>query len=301
MKPISHSHSNALKRQTFQLLTLFVLGLLGSCNWINPPEDVPAFVMLQEPRVCLDSTCTDIRPHGLKAAWVYREELPVPLGVFGTYSRFPLPDAEQKEIVLRAGVFENGISNFIKEYPFLQQLRYQSSGVKGKTDTLKADFRYLSDSLLSFPISENFEGQDLQLEPFSVVTDSTRIERSIESPYEGAYCGKIVLNSNRQLIQLQSTREFTLPGNGAEVWLEITTRGDVNVQAGLVSNQSGNVRVLNQNTILKNPDWTQLYLNFTPLASTYSNGTFRLWLKVEGEGKSGAVYIDRIRLIHFRQ
>jgi hypothetical protein len=134
-----------------------------------------------------------------------------------------------------------------------------------------------------------------------VVTDSTRIERSIESPYEGAYCGKIVLNSNRQLIQLQSTREFTLPGNGAEVWLEITTRGDVNVQAGLVSNQSGNVRVLNQNTILKNPDWTQLYLNFTPLVSTYSNGTFRLWLKVEGEGKSGAVYIDRIRLIHFRQ
>jgi hypothetical protein len=69
----------------------------------------------------------------------------------------------------------------------------------------------------------------------------------------------------------------------------------------LVSNQSGNVRVLNQNTILKNPDWTQLYLNFTPLVSTYSNGTFRLWLKVEGEGKSGAVYIDRIRLIHFRQ
>lgn len=274
--------------------------LLGACNWINPPEQSPAFICIQEPRVCLDSLCTDIRPNGLKAAWVYVEGIPVPLGVFGTASRFPLPNEGVQQVYLRAGVFENGISNFLKEYPFLQILRYNSSGVLGKTDTLNSDFRYFPDSSLVFPISEDFEGQDLQLEPFTPAADSIRLERSTEYAYTGAYSGKIRMDAARTKLQLQSTREFSLPGRGSEVWLEIAYRGDVNLQAGLVSLRNGSVSVLNQNTVLKTPEWTILYLNFTTLASTYSTGTFRLWLSVDGEGKQATAYLDRIRLIHFK-
>lgn len=282
------------------LFLLCVICCVYGCNWINPPEELPSFISVQEPRVCLDSLCQDKRTHGLKAVWVYSEGIPVPLGIFGTYSRFPLPDESKRDIYLRAGVFENGISNFVKEYPFLQIIRHQTSGIKGKTDTLPADFRYFPDTVLTFPVAETFEGQDLQLEPFIQATDSAQIERSMENPYLGAYCGKIRLDASRKSLQLQSTREFSLPGSGSEVWLEITYRGDVNLQAGLVSNINGNVKVLNQNTVLKTNEWTVLYLNFTTLASTYSSGTFRLWLNVDGEGNSGSVYIDQLRLIHFR-
>lgn len=283
--------------------SLFILALIGlvyGCNWINPPEELPSFISVQEPKVCLDSLCQDKRTHGLKAVWVYSEGIPVPLGIFGTNSRFPLPDESKREIYLRAGVYENGISNFVKEYPFLQIIRHQTSGIKGKTDTLTADFRYFQDSTLTFPIAETFEGQDLQLEPFIQATDSAQIERSMDNPYLGAYCGKIKLDASRKSLQLQSTREFNLPGNGSEVWLEIAFRGDVNLQAGLISNINGNVKVLNQNTILKSSEWTVLYLNFTTLASTYSSGSFRLWLNVDGEGKGGSVFVDQIRLVHFR-
>jgi hypothetical protein len=108
------------------------------------------------------------------------------------------------------------------------------------------------------------------------------------------------MNAGRTNLQLQSTREFSLPGNGTEVWLELAYRGDVKLQAGLISLLNGSVKVLNQNTILKSDDWTFVYLNFTPLASTYSNGTFKLWLQVEGQGNVGNAYIDQVRLIHFR-
>jgi len=284
----------------WHFIILFLLFLNQGCNWINPPEELPAFLSIEEPKVCQDSICQTTLPQGLKAVWVYTEGIPVPLGVFGTYSRFPLPYSDKKKISLRAGVFENGISNFIKEYPFLQFRHHVTSGIKGKTDTLSANFTYFPDSLLTFPIAENFEGQDLQLEPFAQPSDSIALERSIESPYQGAYCGKIRLDAGRTNLQLQSTREFSLPGNGTEVWLELAYRGDVNLQAGLVSLLNGSVKVLNQNTILKSDDWTFVYLNFTSLASTYSSGTFRLWLQVEGQGKVGNAYLDQVRLIHFR-
>lgn len=284
----------------WHFIILFLLFLNQGCNWINPPEELPGFLSIEEPKVCQDSICQTTLPQGLKAVWVYTEGIPVPLGVFGTYSRFPLPYSDKKNISLRAGVFENGISNFIKEYPFLQFRHHVTSGIKGKTDTLSANFTYFPDSLLTFPIAENFEGQDLQLEPFAQPSDSIALERSIESPYLGAYCGKIRLDAGRTNLQLQSTREFSLPGNGTEVWLELAYRGDVNLQAGLVSLLNGSVKVLNQNTILKSDDWTFVYLNFTSLASTYSSGTFRLWLQVEGQGKVGNAYLDQVRLIHFR-
>jgi len=282
------------------IILVFLAIVHQGCNWINPPEELPAFVSIEEPRVCLDSLCQYTLPQGLKAVWVYTEGIPVPLGVFGTYSRFPLPYSDKKNVSLRAGVFENGISNFIKEYPFLQFRHHVTSGIKGKTDTLRANFTYFPDSLLTFPIAENFEGQDLQLEPFIQPSDSIALERSIETPYQGAYCGKITMNAGRTNLQLQSTREFSLPGNGTEVWLELAYRGDVKLQAGLISLLNGSVKVLNQNTILKSDDWTFVYLNFTPLASTYSNGTFKLWLQVEGQGNVGNAYIDQVRLIHFR-
>src|SRR5690606_2217169 len=129
---------------------------------------------------------------------VFREGLPVPLGIFGPASRFPLPDNESKKMFFRAGVFENGISNMMQDYPFMQTVEMVSSGIPGSTDTISPLFKYFPDSVLKFPINEGFENQDIQLEYFRqpIERDSSRLDR-ITIPgfaYTGNTCAHILLD-----------------------------------------------------------------------------------------------------------
>lgn len=283
------------------ILTGLFTGLLilSGCNLINPKEELPSYVSIQNAAVCLDPACQDQRTNGMKAVWVYREGLPVPLGIFGSYSKFPLPDTQKKKLSFRAGVFENGSSNFIKDYPFLRTIEITPTGIPGGTDTITPIFTYYQDSIISYPIDEGFEGLTLQLEPFGTQADMAQLTRTSEGPYIGTSAGVIAFDATRKSLQLQSVNEFDLPGSGSQVWMELAYKGDFNLQAGLISLLNG-VRVLNQNTILKTGEWTVLYLNFTPLATPYSSGKFRLWLKAEGEGQTGNVYLDRVRILHFK-
>ena len=271
---------------------------------IDPIETLPPFINIQGAKICLDDSCSDAREHGLKAVWAFREGLPVPIGIFGPESRFPLPDAEPKKMFFRAGVFENGISNMMTDYPFLQTIELIPSGDPGNTDTISPLFRYFPDSVLKFPVNEGFENQDIQLEFFrnEIDRDSTRLER-ISIPgfaYIGNTCAQILLNANRQKLELSSIEEFDLPPQGANVWLEIAYKGSIPLQAGLLANRNGSVSILNQNTIIPKDDWTILYLNFTPLASANAGSKFKLWLGIDAKGESGNVYIDRLRLLHFK-
>lgn len=271
---------------------------------INPTEELPPFINLQDSRICLNDSCSDVREHGLKAVWVFREGLPVPLGIFGPASRFPLPDSEPKKLFFRAGVFENGISSMMKDYPFMQTLEMKPSGMPGKTDTLYPLFKYFPDSVLKLPVNEGFENQDIQLEFFRapIDRDSTKLER-VSIPgfaYSGNTCAQIILDAARQKLELSSIEEFDLPSQGANVWLEIAYRGSIPLQAGLVANRNGFVSILNQNTVIPKDEWTILYLNFTPLASANAGSKFKLWLGVDAKGESGNIYIDRLRLIHFK-
>jgi hypothetical protein len=294
-----------IRIQFTNIIILFTgLFILSSCRMINPVEDLPPFINLQDSKICLNDSCTDIREHGLKAVWVFREGLPVPLGIFGPASRFPLPDTEPKKLFFRAGVFENGISSMMKDYPFMQTLEMIPSGIPGKTDTLFPLFQYFPDSVLKFPVNEGFENQDIQLEFFRQPNDrdSSKLER-VSIPgfaYSGNTCAHILLDPSRQKLELSSIEEFDLPPQGANVWLEIAYRGSIPLQAGLVANRNGFVSILNQNTIIPKEEWTILYLNFTPLASANDGSKFKLWLGIDAKGESGNIYIDRLRLIHFK-
>ncbi|NBV13876.1 MAG: hypothetical protein EBS07_07395 [Sphingobacteriia bacterium] len=281
------------------LFILLIISNLG-CNWINPIEDVPAFISIGQTAVNIEPGQLDIRNHSLKAIYTYRQEEPIPIGVLGNGSKIPLNDLKPLDLYFRGAIFENGSSSLIKEYPFWQTIQRPSLPQKGKIEYYDLTFEYYPDSVLAYPVNEGFEGQSLQLEAFGAQANPAVLIRTAFQQYQGGYGGFIQFDDGKINYQAQSTNVFSLPSSGSPVWLEIAYKTTLAFQLGLVAEKNGNVTVLNQNTLIPKDQWNVAFLNFTPLSSAYSGYNFRLWIGANGEGKQQELLIDRIRLIHFK-
>jgi hypothetical protein len=278
---------------------LLIISCLG-CNWINPIEEAPAFISIGQTAISIEPGQQDIRNHALKAIYTYRQDEAIPLGVLGNGAKIPLKDFKPFDLYFRGAIFENGSSSLIKEYPFWKTLQRPSSPQKGKIEYYDLTFEYFPDSVLTYPVNEGFEGQSLQLEAFGAQPNPATLIRTALQQYQGGYGGFIQFDGGKINYQAQSTNSFALPGSGSQVWLEIAYKTTLAFQLGLVAEQSGSVKVLNQNTLIPKDEWNVAYLNFTSLASAYSGSNFRLWIGANGNGNTHELLIDRIRLIHFK-
>ena len=276
---------------------LFIVCLLFSCDIINPEEEIPSFIEIESITVnAIPDSGTNI--HNITEAWVFVDN--VLIGAFIPGKPFPVLDAGTKEIMIQAGIHEDGISVSTKIYPYMESFVVTEELVPGEVLKINPVFQYRDN--IDFFLIDDFENSTF----FTIDRDgdeATTIAFESVCALEGQ-SAKIVLTQDNPVVNIATIVSFALPVlSFNDTYIELSFKSEVPVAFGLISNDGfGEVEQIYRNGLNANPSWTKVYLNaqenltFSP-AETYQVG-FGAELPV-GQDQA-TIMIDNVKLLHYK-
>lgn len=269
---------------------LLMLFLLPCCDYINPEEDVPAYIKI-------DQIDVDTSYAQLSDAWVYINDNLA--GAYDLPAEVPVLAEGEKTISIKAGVKINGIAVTRGPYPFYKTYKVDTLLQPEKTIELNPATSYLDN--LTQKWKETFEDVALTTEP----VDSGQTNFSKEDTVSDAPSGKVgvVGLEPDSSFTIQTIESFMLPYD-RDVYLEISYKTDYYFElAWIVENLlDGSIA---QNRIYQfNPtdEWQHVYIYLSRYIRDYNTqySKFRLLLgSYNSDDKKNYYYIDNIRLLHY--
>lgn len=294
-----------------QSILIFISAMLvAGCNLLNPTEELPVYVSIENPLVEIREQPPLYRSAGIKDAWVFLQNEQI--GVFEMPAVIPiLPNEVGTSLRIGGGVFETGLSGFRVEYPFWDDVNVSLEGVE-PLDTLVVtpQFDYFPrDTALVYAYEAGFEGGSTNLESVTPTSNHTTIQTSTEDKFVGLQSGKVNFTATRYQFEGASPL-LTLPQTGFnDIWCEISYRNDIPFTVLLVGLAPGSaIEVeLPTNVVFSSPDeWNTAYIHLNDLARSIPAGAvFKLLIRASSlesgtsSGRNGFLFLDHIRLIHF--
>lgn len=291
---------------------LFVLSGLTACQLINPTEELPVYVSIQDPRVLVDETLNTYSPLGIKDAWVFLQGEQI--GIFELPAVIPLlPEKVGNTLRIGGGIFDTGLSTFRVEYPFWDDISISIEDAEPlDTVVITPRFEYFPrDTTIIYAFEAGFEGGSSNLESLSPTSTFTNIQISGEDRFVGLQSGKVAFSANKYQFEASSPL-LSLPqtGNNA-IWCEVTYKNDIPFTVLMIGLAPGSpIEVeLPTNVLFSSPDeWNTAYINLNDLARSIPSGSlFKLLFRASSQeagsttGRTGTIFLDQIRLIHFNQ
>ncbi|MBK6905150.1 MAG: hypothetical protein IPH04_20700 [Saprospirales bacterium] len=279
--------------------------LLGSCDLINPEEQVPAYVYVQpfslQANPNIDAGSLD---HRITHVFAYvGSEF---LGIYSLPALIPVLLEGEQEVLLDPGIRENGVSITIGIYPFYERYQKTLDLSPGKIDTLSPVTRYRSNSKVHF--IEDFESG---LPIFSEDRDQnalTFLDVTTEEVFEGANSGFVRLDTLNAFFDAGTDRNQTfMLGEGGKVFLEVNYKTDIDVLFGLVEiDNTGQAFSYYDYGLLPRETWNKVYFNLTDLVTTTNAEEYQIAVTAGLPFQNGKftlpeafVYLDNIKLISF--
>lgn len=292
-----------------------LLGLLfisSACQLVNPEEELPVYISIEDPRVLVDDVQNVWSPLGIKDAWVFLQSEQI--GVFKLPAVIPvLPEKVGNSLRLGGGVFETGLSTFRVEYPFWDDIAVSIEGAEPlDTVVVTPRFRYFPrDTTLTYAFEAGFEGGSSNLESQALTSNYTPIVISSEDKFVGLQSGKVTFTSTKYQFEASSPL-LTLPQTGNnDIWCEVTYKNDIPFTVLLVGLAPGSIIEIElpTNVLFSSPDeWNTAYIHLNDLARSLPDGAvFKLLFRASSQeagatlGREGTIFLDQIRLIHFNQ
>jgi len=281
-------------------LVFLILLIFSSCEVINPDEDIPSFITIDEvsfkSKIGEGTDSVDISD-----AWIYIDSKVV--GAFELPATIPILSNGTQNIEVRFGVILNGIAATRSINPFYA---YQTQLVNLISDSiipLKVSSSYSPATKFVWNSmgQEGFEDGGISID--SVAGSTTKIVKNSIEVFEGSYSGQIHLDADHTKYIGQSTNKFILPSDGKPVVMEIHCKNVSNhfVIGMFVEAVDGKITIVNHLVVNPGPDWKKLYVNFTELVSNYPQArNFRVFFSSELEtvNTTTDVYLDNIKLLH---
>lgn len=261
----------------------------------------PAYLRIGPAQVIIENDTVSISP--ALDAWVYPEGQYLTIVESG--GRVPIVPADRYPILLAGGVRVNGISATRRPYPFWEFDTLQMP-LQAETEiSYSPTYRYFADTLLQYLLKEDFESPQLNLRITNAGDPgAVQIRRTFSEPRRGFWAGAIELSPNADF-RAESSIPFEFPQ--AEVWAEISLKGDRNLGVGITQEDRQTGRVIERSIylILRPPDtgWGTYYVDMTPwLASGAGLYRYRLYLASAGDtAASHVLYLDDIRILTLRK
>lgn len=289
------------------ILYIFLLGILfvyGGCDLINPEEEIPAYIYIDNFRL---STSGD---EGSDSELITDAWLSVDgefLGVFTLPAQVPVLDNGSKEIRVDAGIKDNGITDLGKIYPFYEPFITTLDLTANKTDTLRPFTTYSDD--VQFTILEEFERTGHQFQEIRIGASNSGIEIDENNVFEGNSSGVLTLTPEEPTVEIASTTRFpNLTQKGFFVYIEVNYRSDVPVLFGLIGRQQNGVGTgtqLFEPGFLPSDTWNKIYFNISGLFDPSTFEEYQLVLQAflpQENGQftltEGKVWLDNIKLLH---
>jgi len=281
-------------RQAYILIV--VIALVYSCDIINPEEEVPGFLVIEDVTLELGPL------QGAPTSKITHVQVAVDglsLGGFPLPARIPIYDDDAR-VLLEAAVQTNGRSASVTSYPFYTRLDQTVTVPSGQSVTLPLDLSYTSGTMVRYV--EGFEFGNT----FTLDLDEdldTGIEITSETAASGNTSGKITLTADNDILSVASAIAVNdIPANGSAVYLELDYMNEISFSVGLVGiNGSEEIPV---EFILLNPSdtWNKVYVDITQLILDSRLDSYRLLVRAlydTSAGETADIFLDNIKLLHF--
>lgn len=291
---------------------LVFLSALTACQLINPEEELPVYISIQDSRVLVDETLNTYSPLGIKDAWVFLQGEQI--GIFELPTVIPvLPEKVGNSLRIGGGIFDTGLSTFRVEYPFWDDINVSIEGVQPlDTVVITPRFEYFSrDTAIIYAFEAGFEGGSSNLQSISPASTYTNIQISSQDRFVGLQSGKVSFTPNKYQFEASSPI-LSLPQSGNnDIWCEVTYKNDIPFTVLMIGLAPGSpIEVeLPTNVLFFSPDeWNTAYIHLNDLARSIPDGSiFKLLFRASSQeagsatGRTGTIFLDQIRLIHFNR
>lgn len=278
------------------------------CEIINPAEELPAYISIQEPRVSAPDDTTFRSNSGVRNVWLYH-------GGFlqGTYQIDPHVDTlgrvvpilqlDKTDFFMEGGIYESGQSSFQISYPFWDRVSFDWEAAVGDTLRVTPVFHYEDPSKYDLPVSVTFEGGGIDFDRFSsgLPDESPFFVTNSVDPYRGANSGLVEFHSGERYFEVINTIPFRTV-QSSNIFAEITYKNNIPFTVGLIYGSNTNPGRQEILTVSPSGDWNTVYVHMITEVRAIINALgpdtdFWLWIKADGEDKEGYIRFDDIRVI----
>lgn len=265
---------------------------LNSCDFINPPEDIPSFIKVDTFKIKITDPTQGSSSHNLTDVWISIDgnkagmfELPVILPILGD---------GPTNIVLRPGIIHNGqiFSRLI--HPYLNPYIIDTILIEDQIIQLEPVITYKEEC--KFAWTEDFERTGFNLNTTNSDTSIVLISKNV---LEGNYAGGIFLSGDNIYFEGQSP-PIDVPRSKDILLLEFFYKNNYNFEVGVITNISAYEYIVH---LSPRENWDKISLNIDNLVFGYPGATqFVVCIRalVTTSGLSAEIFIDNIKLTHYK-
>jgi hypothetical protein len=296
-----------MKKQNFFFLPALILvaAFLSSCEIINPEEPVPGYLHI--PSVRVETTGDEgSASSNISEAWVSVNGSFV--GAYSLPATLPVLEEGVSEVVVQAGVKDNGLGNSPDIYPFFANFETQVDIGPNTTDTIRPVFRYSDNTKFAF-IEDFDDGAQI----FSEIRrgSSSQISFAEDDAFEGRSL-RINLDTSAAIVEAATFERYeNLTGPfTTSVYLEVDYKSDIPVTFGIIgfdgAGTIGNGQAIFLSGFNASGEWKKIYFNLS--AAVVESGldeyqiVFQALIPIENGQfvrNEAEVLMDNIKLVHF--
>ncbi len=271
----------------------FLFTCLPSCDIINPPEQIPAYVQIDTVTFTA-SPGQGTSSQKITDVWFYEQENL--LGAFEVPKVIPVLDSGAVSLILSPGIWDDGISEVRLAYPFFFPDTVTVNLSPSKTIHLSPHFTYRSAT--KFYFIEDFEAGNL----LSKINGDTNLVRSnvAGEVFEGNYSGAIYLDHDRGVYEGRSNNSYNFT-SGQPVYLEMNYKCDQPFQVGLYGTQVGASVYYYKWTINAKDYWNKIYLDMGNDIGQLQATNYQVLVRAvfDSTRESSKILIDNLKLVSF--
>jgi hypothetical protein len=287
----------------FELLLVFAVCVICSCNVINPAEDIPAYIYIDEFEFSTNFGQEGSASQKISEIWVFADgEM---MGAYDLPANIPVLRDGISSLSFRAGIRNNGIASTRIMYPFYEPFNEAIELRPAETDTVQPSYTYKDG--LTFALREEFESQGTQFGETSASDVNLVTSEEDGDVFEGDGSGLVIIPEGSNLWQARSISPLALPA-GEQMWVELNYKCNNTFAIGLIAHTGATeakslALIINPTTDANGVDkWNKIYVELSYVANQYINAdSFDLYFEcVKQEAVSEVrLGLDNVKLVHY--
>lgn len=272
--------------------------VLYSCNIINPPEKIPAYVYV-EPFSYTPAAGDNSQSYKITEAWVYLGgEL---LGAFHLPALVPVLAEGNQQLSFFPGILDNGLAAYPNLYNFYKKYEINLDLVPTETDTIYPATQY--EDFVKFALHNDFEdGFNFDKDQDNDTETKISLTNNPADVFEGDYSGIATLSADHRLLHVTTTQFYEIPVNGTAVYFEMNYKSDVELLIGLEGkdNDSGETASTFPVVLFPKQEWNKIYINLTDDIQNSDLDSYRilLYANLPDSLSTGTLGFDNLKIVH---
>lgn len=282
---------------------VFTLFFFSSCDIINPPEQVPSYIAVNEIKTRTDYNTQGTAFHNITDSWVYvmngeKDEF---IGVFEAPFKIPALKKGRNTIRIEPGIKSGGSSTLRVLYSMMKEYVIDTVLVEGEVITINPIHEYLP---ATFAFMEDFDGEGISLEAVTQSTSPIQIISGTQAFENNSMCFE--LDTDTSYFECKALELITLPRTGHDVFLEINFKCNAYFTFGFFSRETsgGSVIEVRRPIYIFNPtsEWKKVYVNLRDNIMDSKGNEFRLYFSCTKQNNLEVgkitVCLDNIKVIY---